>query len=90
MGIGFFDDYSYRGDESIFIVSLNNSHSEKGNINAFVCHENPNSFKKWLQERRKEKKVKPYNNNLISPPHAHKVFLENSSMLSLKIIKTNQ
>jgi glycosyltransferase involved in cell wall biosynthesis len=48
---GFFDDYSYRGDETVFIMSLEKTHSIIGNINAFVYHENPDHYIKWLKER---------------------------------------
>lgn len=50
-GDGFFDDYTYRGDENIFIMSLAKPFSELSNIDAFVCHENPNQFINWLRER---------------------------------------
>lgn len=50
-GFGFFDDYSYRGDETIFILSLGVHYTEAWNKNAFVCHENPNQMIKWLKER---------------------------------------
>ena len=48
---GFFDKFNYRGDENIFLLSLNNKYLSIGNLNAYVFHENPKNLLKWLKER---------------------------------------
>jgi len=50
-GKGFLDDFSYRGDENAFLMSLNFSYTEAGSTEAIVQHKNPNNIQKWLKER---------------------------------------
>ena len=48
---GFFDYFIYRGDETIFLSSLNFQYTSYSNVNAYVFHKNPENLYQWLVER---------------------------------------